>query len=134
MAEFILGFTGSRNGLTPAQKDFILAVINELNPDEVHHGDCVGADALFHQIVRSIDPKIRIVIHPGNIPKLRAHCKGDEVLPAKDPLERNRDIVDGCDILLGCPEAKIEVQRSGTWSTIRYAKRTDCPVRVLGGV
>ena len=36
---------------------------------------------------------------------------------------RNKDIVNSCDILIACPENDKEVIRSGTWSTIRYAKK-----------
>lgn len=44
--------------------------------------------------------------------------------PVKPPLKRNYDIVDACDILLAAPRTLTEELRSGTWATIRYARKT----------
>src|SRR5258706_311318 len=44
----------------------------------------------------------------------------DVMLPAKDYIARNHDIVDDTDILYACPDGPEKV-RSGTWATIRYA-------------
>ena len=41
----------------------------------------------------------------------------------KDYLERNHDIVDETDMLIATPGEEQEVQRSGTWATIRYARK-----------
>lgn len=42
----------------------------------------------------------------------------------KPYLERNTDIVTNSDIIIGCPlDPTKEVIRSGTWSTIRKAKK-----------
>jgi outer membrane protein insertion porin family len=38
------------------------------------------------------------------------------------PLDRNRAIVDSCDVLIACPKGP-EEQRSGTWATVRYARK-----------
>ena len=43
--------------------------------------------------------------------------------PAKDYLVRNHDIVDVCDVLVATPGQKEEQIRSGTWATIRYARK-----------
>lgn len=48
-----LGFTGTRRGMTDAQKT---RVAQESAPfAEVHHGDCVGADADRPEAARRID-------------------------------------------------------------------------------
>jgi len=41
----------------------------------------------------------------------------------RPPLVRNRDIVDATDMLIAAPATRKEVLRSGTWATIRYAKK-----------
>ena len=46
-------------------------------------------------------------------------------------LERNRDIVDACDILIACPRTLKEELRSGTWATVRYARKVGKPVAIL---
>jgi hypothetical protein len=54
------------------------------------------------------------------------------VLPVKPPFERNEDIADMCDILIAAPKAATEVLRSGTWATIRHARRIGRQVVLLG--
>ena len=120
-----VGFTGTRKGMTILQKKKLLAFLTKFGNviKEVHHGDCVGADAEFHEIVRQNFPTIKIVIHPPINPKFRAFCDGDEERKPKDYLARNRDIVDETDILIACPAQKKEILRSGTWATVRYARK-----------
>jgi hypothetical protein len=59
---------------------------------------------------------------------MRSFCESTNILKPKPFLDRNKDIVNSCDILIACPENDIEVLRSGTWSTIRYAKKINKPV------
>ena len=44
-----LGFTGTRRGMTSDQQIRVTLLVAELGPKEAHHGDCVGADAEFHE-------------------------------------------------------------------------------------
>lgn len=107
---------------------------------EFHHGDCVGADAQAHQLVRSLyaDPEEGwfVVTHPPTDPKARAWCgvveydgPGDQLFP-KPYLERNHAIVDATDCLIACPDGP-ERERSGTWATVRYARRRGKRVVVI---
>ena len=91
-----------------------------------HHGDCVGADALAHSLIREM-PWWHVVIHPPLNPKHRAFCQGVLRTP-KTFLARNHDIVDESDILVACPYQAEEVLRSGTWATVRYARKKSKPV------
>ena len=117
-----IGFTGSRGGLSPDQTYKIVEVLSNCNPSEVHHGDCVGADEQFHNICRDLN--IPIIIHPPTNESKRAFCEGGSLQKAKfSYLKRNQNIVDCCDLLIACPETATEKLRSGTWSTIRYARK-----------
>ena len=49
----------------------------------------------------------------------------------KDYLVRNKDIVDQSKILIACPETAYEKSRSGTWSTINYAKRKKRKILII---
>jgi len=49
----------------------------------------------------------------------------------KEPLARNRDIVNMSDILIAAPGEKAEVLRSGTWATIRYARKMSRKLLVI---
>jgi len=130
-----IGFTGTRQGMTAEQRYVLICVLTFLKPKEFHHGDCIGADEQASNIAR--DMGCRIVIHPPLNNKFRAYCSGDKVLPPKDYLERNRDIVDRTDILVATPKQFNEVLRSGTWATIRYARKTGKPQIIIfpdGGI
>lgn len=124
-----LGFTGTQEGITLKQFDAIARYLAELNPDQFRHGDCIGADETAHYIALSIG--IPVVIHPPSNPKKRAHCPFADLLSEKPYLDRNRDIVDASQFMLACPKETKEQLYSGTWSTIRYAKKRKVNGRVL---
>ena len=44
----IIGFTGSRKGMTGEQAAVVMRLL--LSATEGHHGDCVGADEQFHEM------------------------------------------------------------------------------------
>lgn len=118
-----VGFTGTRHGATPAQLDMLCRLLKELGATELHHGDCVGADAEAHQIAKTLG--LDVIIHPGpeDNAALRAFCQGATLThEPKKHLERNRCIVECTDTLIGCPEEDAEQQYGGTWYTIRYAR------------
>ena len=98
---------------------------------EFHHGDCVGADASVHELIRSQFPDIKIVIHPPVDSKNRAFCEGDVILDKMDYMKRNRDIVDSCDVLFALPPESSNF-RSGTLATIRYSEKKKITIIKLG--
>jgi hypothetical protein len=126
-----LGFTGTRTGMTDWQKRRLRQFLRHFRPDEFHHGDCVGADAQAHKLVRETLPDCTIVIHPGDIPNLRANCKGDITLSVLPCLHRNTLIVSATDEMVAAPETDEEQQRSGTWATIRRARAVAKRVELL---
>jgi hypothetical protein len=124
-----LGMTGNRFGMSDVAKKRLIEFIESNNITEVHHGDCVGADKDFHDICESFN--IKIIIHPPIIDDLRAFCKSDVILEPKDYHVRNNYIVDSTDMLIGFPNSKKETLRSGTWSTIRHARRTGKDLHII---
>ena len=115
-----IGFTGTREGMNLKQVAQVEALLRSLDVSEVHHGDCLGADTEFHFLAKSRGH--RIIVHPPIDPKLRAYCKGDQIREPRPYHERNYDIVHSVDILIACPKQNKEIQRSGTWHTIRTAR------------
>lgn len=118
-----LGFTGTRDGMTDYQKDKFVQLILALKPKYFHHGLCIGADEQAHDLVREHLPGCWIVGHPCNIIKMRSDRKCDETRPVKDALDRDLDIVREVDILAAAPKSRKEELRSGTWTTVRYARK-----------
>lgn len=114
-----IGFTGTSKGMNQMQFTKLKEYLESVNDVECHHGDCIGSDEVFDKLCHSMN--FNVVIHPPIDSKKRAYCVG-EVLQEKEYLSRNKDIVDEANVLLATPKGK-EVSRSGTWSTIRYAKK-----------
>ena len=127
----ILGFTGTRIGMTLEQKETVSTFINRPSAsfEEVHHGDCVGADAAMHDI--AVASGLKTVGHIPSNPELRAFCEFDETMPEKAYLTRNRAIVHACDILLATPGEMKEQTRGGTWYTISYARMLKKPLIIV---
>lgn len=131
-----VGFTGTRDGLTAAQKATLKHLLDQLQEDQgtiwFRHGDCVGADEQAHGIASR--SHYQILIHPPEEERFRAFCEGAfSVLAPKPYRERNLRIVEKSHILLGAPKgfAEEEDPRSGTWMTIRAANNLGVPVRVI---
>lgn len=116
-----IGFTGTRNGMTQAQKDELARIsAEEPTPSAFHHGDCLGADLEAFTIFKLAG--IHTESHPPEDSRLRAFTQSSvEHLPLPY-LERNRRIVDSTDLLVACPAGFWETPRGGTWYTIRYAR------------
>ncbi len=131
-----IGFTGTRRGMTNGQKrrvrDLLMhhaSRIDRLRDLHVHHGDCKGADEDLHNIARSL--RLSIIIHPPIKDRYRAFCVGTTHRRPLPYLERNKNILLACDLLVATPGEAHEVQRSGTWATIREARRMGKAVIIL---
>ena len=123
-----IGFTGNRHGLRIDQKDNIILLLNHYisnsNNIIVSHGDCVGADTIFHNLClnykKTHSDKLMIHIYPPNNSALRANNKADI------------NIIKNCSILIACPiDKNNEELRSGTWSTIRQARKLNKIIHIL---
>jgi len=126
-----IGFTGSREGMSQNQKEQFVLKMFELSPLEFHHGDCDGADAQAHDIIREFFPHVRIIVHPPQSFQHRAMKAGDVMMPPDGYLARDYRIVDSTDYLVGAPKTDLEERRSGSWTTIRYARKKNKPHTVL---
>jgi hypothetical protein len=126
-----VGFTGTRKGMRPQQKKTFRDLLIELKPTMFIHGDCIGSDADAHKI--AVDLGIAITIYPPRKTDLRAYCKapGAVIMPVDDYLPRNIKIVESCDLLLATPETYENEVRSGTWYTVRQAKKRQKACRVI---
>jgi hypothetical protein len=125
----IAGFTGTREGMTERQKTALSLIIDGFGL--FRHGDCIGADEEAAHVVNTVNTTM-IIAHPPINPKLRSKTTiNDLVLPEKEYLERDRDIVDNSDVLIAAPKSLTPEPRSGTWYTINYAKAQGKPIIIL---
>lgn len=125
-----IGFTGNREGLNEDQTAKILELLSQYTNYIIHiyHGDCLGADTDFHKLCvdfkNNNTTEMVITIMPPDKNVMRGFNNGDILMKPKPYLERNNDIVINSDIIIGCPlDKNNEILRSGTWSTIRKARK-----------
>jgi hypothetical protein len=126
-----IGFTGTQAGMSVPQQDMFLYLMYQFTPQEFHHGDCIGADAEAHDIVTEQCPGTKIIVHPPNNSSKRAFKRGDDIRVPLEYIQRNRYIVVESDIVIAAPRELKEVLRSGTWSTIRFAKTIKKPLYII---
>jgi hypothetical protein len=133
-----IGFTGSRVGTTIDQHRALRNTLAmHYQPQAVlRHGACVGCDRDAHVLAWQLG--YRFILHPPVNHKLRAWMEFTEwwnpvldvVLPEHEYIERNHHIVDAVSLLIATPDGP-ERERSGTWSTVRYAQKQGVPTVVI---
>lgn len=126
-----IGFTGTQLGMSQNQKEQFVLKFQELGATEFHHGDCIGADAEAHDLVREFFPDVKIICHPPKASSKRAWKNCDDYKQPLPYLERDHKIVDNTDFLIGTPKTDNEILRSGTWATIRYSRKSGKPNYVI---
>lgn len=136
--------TGTRAGMTEAQKKRVSELVEIHKPDVAIHGDCIGADADFNRIIRDLDREVLIQMHPAKGAGIqRAWCDKrpkqeiTTVYQPDLPLVRNRTMVDKASLVIATPKEYSMILRSGTWAAVRYAEKIKKPLIVVypdGGV
>lgn len=125
-----VGFTGTQQGMSSEQRATVAEILNSLGHISVAiHGACIGADYDFNQICSEMD--IPIEAYPSTIKGKTAECVGAWLHPPMPPLDRNRAIVERADIILACPAQYEEILRSGTWATVRYARKANVKLIII---
>ncbi len=128
----IVSFTGTSRGMTAEQKVALAQLLAELQPSELHHGDCVGADTECADIAAALVPRPKIIAHPGqnaNVDDqslLARSAHNDLVLAPKTHFARNRELVDrlvGADLLIAAPFDSQPVALGGVAYTINHCRK-----------
>jgi hypothetical protein len=129
-----VGFTGTRNGMTPDQRKAFIDIVADAPIDQFHHGACVGADTDAVVALSFIRRETcRIIAHPGKSAKggenddlsFLAIELSNEVLEAKTHFARNRDIVAHAELMIACPchaDPITTTTRGGTAYTVMQAR------------
>lgn len=116
-----ISFTGTRLGMSDRQRESVKELFRDLDISLLIHGDCLGADAEAHDLAVSLGSEVHI--RPANIDKMRAGKEGVVIADPAPPLERDEDIVLDGEVLVAAPHTDHEVKRSGTWYTVRCARK-----------
>jgi len=125
-----VGITGTRDGLSQRQRDGVEFLLSNLYIfGGLRHGDAIGVDCQVADIAASLG--IWTVAHPPDIDKYRGFHQSTLIMPEKPYRERDMDIVIGSDLLIACPKQSKEIVRSGTWATVRDARKKKVPRIIL---
>ena len=130
----ILGFTGTRHGMTPAQFLAVAHILGLVRSDtsEAHHfhdGMCVGADNRAAEMAEILE--FTTIGHPGPKGRWQSLKKRDQVWAPKTHFARNRDIVNLAQLMIATPFEYTEQETGGTWYTIKYAKKRQVPLLTI---
>jgi hypothetical protein len=127
----VLGFTGtSKRPPTPVQiaaLDDILAEFWDKGYRTLVHGEARNADSLANDMARA--KGYYTYGRPTTISDNR--CEVDARAEPKRPLDRDWDIVEEANTLVAVPANQKEEVRSGTWATVRYARKLNAPVVII---
>ncbi len=129
-----VGFTGTRQDTLPDQHHALCELVKRLhaaNPiTEWRHGACVGADCESVDVVWQWANSAKLIAHPPTNRSMISRQALDLSHVILDPLpylDRNKAIVDALtdrvDVLIACPKGEEELRGSGTWQTIRTARK-----------
>jgi hypothetical protein len=125
----IISFTGTQHGLTSLQANALHWYLSwSTGPFVFVHGDCIGADAQAHDIAAALGWTIQI--YPSTVVSKRAFKLAPHNMHPMAPLARNTLIAKAGDMLIACPSGP-EILRSGTWSTVRRARKAGKPITVI---
>lgn len=124
------GFTGTRRGMTRAQAAVVEGMFRKRGargtPWVLHHGGCKGADAEAHQLAQMYGGAVHrhLNMRPETQAEIILRPDVDVDYEPDEDLKRNRSIVHlGEHGLIATPRTAEEELRSGTWMTVRYARK-----------
>jgi hypothetical protein len=135
------GFTGTHRGQTKAQLASLKRLLQSYRAlstgiPNFRHGLCVGADDQAAALAGGLG--FFVIAFPGFPPKdptdlsnRGIFAKNDLVMEAEPFVVRDYKIVDASDVMIATPAQKMEILRSGTWTTVRYAKKQGKPVIII---
>lgn len=127
-----VGFTGTRKNRTPRQEESLrlaLKFLRDFGYTRFVHGGAFGADLFAHDVAWSLE--YELMCYPA-LGRVHDYVLNDHILmPTADPLTRNGYIVNASRVLIAMPHEDHEILRSGTWSTVRRARRAGIPRLIL---
>lgn len=133
MTFFAIGVTASREGVSETQRRALTTFLlraRAAGADRFHHGCCVGGDEIAAVIAHNLG--YRVVGHPPVKTQWRSMLACGVSNELRDPLDylaRDVQIVEEVDALIGLPNRP--ECGSGTWFTVRQARRANKPRLVL---
>lgn len=127
-----LGITGTKKGMTEKQFDVIKEFVKESASliSVFHHGDCIGVDVQTALLIDHYLPDVWIMVHPPDKNKYRGFGPWNETQRPKPYVVRDQDNINLSDYLWAVPDGPERI-RSGTWTTVRMARKKGIPITII---
>ncbi len=125
----LIAISGSREGMTRAQRVACSTILRAWGATGIVHGDCIGVDAEAHEIAMRLG--MASYFYPSNLDHYRAHTErrgGIQLAAPAPPMRRNGSIVSDGEALAAFPRPSSR----GTWDAVRKAGQLARPTVVLG--
>lgn len=125
-----VAFTGTQFGMTLYQRSKLGTVLLGLGRFQFHHGGAAGADTEAHEIAYDAGCRdLHVWLPVGKTwPPMQyttIHHTGTGAL------RRNHFTIYGANLLIATPRQAKEIRRSGTWATVRAARKAGIETKVL---
>jgi hypothetical protein len=116
--------------MTEWQVRALRELLQLMQPDAFFHNGMIGATAQAHAIARGLD--LQIVIIPPKNTDLRAKLEGAIQIETPEDFNDSLDhVIEDSHIVIFTPREEVEKLRSGTWRSIRQAKREGKSVYII---
>lgn len=127
MPQLTVLVTGTERGGTLVQLKVADVLLRSWQPSLLLHGGCIGVDDELDAL--AVELNISREIFPSTLLNKRVpdevfQRRGGSLVihPPAPPLSRNRVMVRRASRVLALPAEAREILRSGTWTTVRYAR------------
>lgn len=131
----IVGFTGTRKGMTLPQQVTLRGVLCYLRCSVFSQGECQGADEEAAWIAWRLGCAVES--EPGVGSGGLSPFQSKNMPPVskrwapKHYIKRNEFIVEGADFVIACPFQLTEQFNGGTWWTIKYAREKHASLMII---
>lgn len=127
-----LAFTGSKDHITLKQLTVLHQTFRSLRDKGylwMHNGDCITSDFEAAKVWGKL--KGKVMLHPPVNSKYRAFFQADIICEPREYIVRDHHMVDLSRRLIATPQTFEEQIRSGTWATIRYARKLRLKITII---
>lgn len=133
-----VSFTGTAGALSRAERVFIRAVLVRIRADRYVTGGADGVDTTVHFAAAQLWPDAKHLVLAPRAPWSERVASGAQIEFAPEGrsvsdayMRRNDQLVAASPLLVAFPRSGVEKLRSGTWATIRRARKAGLEVRIF---
>lgn len=130
-----IGFTGTQRTMTLAQHTLLVTELETLRAggaDLMVNGCCEGSDRIAWRIWRDLGG--RFCLRPGDRGQFRWACdvaRDEDMVHSPIGYMPRNDLIAEAPTVVATPREESEIDRSGTWATVRRARRHGSALAII---